>query len=347
MTRLPINGVTYNVVYTPNFEPESPSTAHGRGERGKGIPLILLHGFLGSAESWHDHWQEPTPLTPLPKKEGGTGGEAVLNPVSMGEGGIREADALTLLPSREGRTGEKEILTPLPSQGRGGGLGSLIAIDALGHGKSDAQDDPARYAMPHVVADTLTIMDTLGVEKFALLGYSMGGRMALHIAAAAPLRVTALMLESSTPGLATAEGRAVRVVSDEELARFIETHPMETFLDRWEKLPLFATQRDLPDAVRTRQRAQRLANNPHGLANSLRGAGTGVQESLWDRLPDLTMPVLLIAGERDPKFSDIARQMHALLPHSHLEIVSGAGHSIHLEEPHYFDRLVRDFLQPA
>ncbi len=221
---------------------------------------------------------------------------------------------------------------------------TTVAIDALGHGDSDAPPDPRRYGMEYVVADTLRIVDHLGLDRFGLLGYSMGGRMALHIAAAGD-RVTGLILESASPGLATAAERAARVAADEELARFLEAEGIVAFVKRWERLPLFASQASLPEEARQAQRARRLAANPRGLANSLRGAGAAAQPPLHDRLGAIQVPTLLISGERDHKFVGIAREMHAALPDSRLEIVAGRGHAVHLEDPLRWNALVRQFVR--
>jgi 2-succinyl-6-hydroxy-2,4-cyclohexadiene-1-carboxylate synthase len=221
----------------------------------------------------------------------------------------------------------------------------LIAIEMLGHGESDAPSDPTRYSLEHTVADLTAILDVLKLEKAALLGYSMGGRIALHFAVNRPDRVSALLLESSSPGLATIEERAARVASDHALADFIEREGLAAFVERWENLPLFASQHRLPAEVQTALHRQRLTNRPSGLANSLRGAGTGAQPSLWSQLNRLTMPVLLIVGELDPKFTQIAHQMREILPHAQLEIIPTAGHTPHLEAPAPFDQLILNFLR--
>jgi 2-succinyl-6-hydroxy-2,4-cyclohexadiene-1-carboxylate synthase len=220
----------------------------------------------------------------------------------------------------------------------------VIAVDALGHGLSDSPADPTRYTFPQLAADFVALLDELGIEQTALLGYSMGGRMALYLALTAPERISKLVLESASPGLASEADRQVRAESDNALAGRIEREGIEAFVNYWEKLPLWQSQSQLSEAVRASQHAQRLHNNPRGLANSLRGAGTGVQPSLWDRLGELKIPTLLVAGEHDPKFCAIARQMQEKIPQARLEIVSGAGHAVHLERPDEFDNLVKDFL---
>lgn len=251
---------------------------------GAGPPLLLLHGFTGSAATWR-------PLA--------------------------------------------ERLAPLRR---------TIAVDLIGHGLSDAPADPARYSMEHCLADLLALLDALGLARAAVLGYSLGGRVALQLAAAAPERVSALVLESASPGLASATERAARAAADDALATAIERDGLAAFVAGWEQLPLWASQAALPAELRARLRAQRLANRRHGLANSLRGMGTGRQASLWDRLPALATPTLLLAGALDEKYTAIAQAMAAALPCAQLAIIAHAGHAIHLERFDVFTQQVITFL---
>jgi 2-succinyl-6-hydroxy-2,4-cyclohexadiene-1-carboxylate synthase len=199
--------------------------------------------------------------------------------------------------------------------------------------------------MDATVADLVALLDRLSVRRAHVLGYSMGGRVALHLAAAHPERVAMLILESASPGLATQAERDARVAADTALAASIERDGISAFVDRWEALPLWASQARLPDEVRAGLRAQRLNNRAVGLANSLRGLGTGAQAPLHDRLADLPMPALVIAGRLDAKFAAIARAMAAALPQGRLALVPEAGHAVHLEQPAPFDRLVAGFLE--
>jgi 2-succinyl-6-hydroxy-2,4-cyclohexadiene-1-carboxylate synthase len=219
----------------------------------------------------------------------------------------------------------------------------IIALDLLGHGQSDAPEDPQRYRIEHCQADIIGVLQKLGIKQgeAILLGYSMGGRIALYCAFSGYFR--ALILESGSPGLATFTERAQRHASDEALAERIEREGVEAFIDYWEQLPLFASQRNLPIERRNAQRAQRLTNRAHGLANSLRGVGTAVQPPLYQRLPELTLPVLLITGELDSKFCTIGQRMAQHLPQAQLQVVPGAGHAIHLEQPEHFVTLVHKF----
>jgi 2-succinyl-6-hydroxy-2,4-cyclohexadiene-1-carboxylate synthase len=168
-------------------------------------------------------------------------------------------------------------------------------------------------------------------ERFALAGYSMGARIALHVALAAPERVARLVLISGTAGLADAAERAARREADERLAAETETGSIEDFAARWMALPLFAG--DPPEARRL-WREDILRNAPAGLAAALRGAGTGAMEPLWERLSELAMPATVLAGERDAKFRALAERLVVGLPGAAPAIVvAGAGHGLPRESP--------------
>ncbi|HYM14190.1 MAG TPA: 2-succinyl-6-hydroxy-2,4-cyclohexadiene-1-carboxylate synthase [Dehalococcoidia bacterium] len=219
-----------------------------------------------------------------------------------------------------------------------------IAPDLIGHGASDAPGDESRYAMACCVSDVVAILDALGVERAAVLGYSMGGRVALQFALAAPERVAALVLESASPGIDDRDERGGRVAADRALADSIERGGVAAFVDAWEDLPLWSTQARLPGRVRASLRVQRLRNSALGLANSLRGMGAGAQEPVLGRLGELAMPVLLIAGGEDKKYRDLAAAMQERIAGARAHIVEGAGHAVHLERPPAFARLVKEFL---
>ena len=210
------------------------------------------------------------------------------------------------------------------SEAAGTGL-TVVAVDLPGHGASDSPPDFRMYTMERHVQALIEILDRLGLERVAWLGYSLGGRIALSAAVALPERTTALVLESASPGIASEEERQQRIREDETLADWIEDVGVQRFVEYWELLPLWNSQKRLPAALRDRLRSQRLGNNPCGLANSLRGVGTGAQPPLHDRLGEITAPALLVAGEEDEKFSGIAREMHRSIPTSRLETVADGG----------------------
>jgi len=222
---------------------------------------------------------------------------------------------------------------------------ALIATDLIGHGRTDAPDNSDRYAMQHAAADLIALLDQLNVDRCHLLGYSMGGRLALYTATIYPERIHTLTLESSSPGLRTADERAERRARDNTLAGRIENESIDAFVTFWESLPLWASQAEtLSPQAQADLRAERLSQRTHGLANSLRGMGTGVQPALWDALPALKLPVQLIVGEQDAKFIGINREMLAALPHAQMTVIPAAGHTAHLENPPVFAQTLLDFL---
>lgn len=251
---------------------------------GSGAPIVLLHGFTGSAAGWGDF------------------------------GGLLRAKHTT------------------------------IAIDIAGHGRSDSPGDLDHYRMPQVVTDLAAAVRLAGFDRCAWLGYSMGGRTALHVAAAFPGMVEKLALIGASAGIADAEGRAARVAADDKLAQGILDDGLEAFVNHWESIPLFESQRSLPEERRAAIRRGRLACNPLGLANSLRGMGTGSQEALHDRLHELAMPVLAMAGEWDPRYSAIAAELAAAVPNGRSVVVPAAGHAAQVENPRFCAEQVLAFL---
>ena len=220
----------------------------------------------------------------------------------------------------------------------------IISIDMIGHGLTDSPSQIDRYKMISNASDLVSLLNQLGHSKAFWLGYSMGARSALQIANQFPSNVCGLILEGVSPGLIDKTERTLRINSDEKLADEIELFGIEKFVDYWESIPLWQTQDRLPKDVKANLRAQRLQNDPVGLANSLRGMGTGVQEPIND-LSVIKMPVLFVCGSRDKKFCDIARRLLVELDHGEINIIDGAGHAVHLECPDEFSELVLKFLE--
>ncbi len=221
---------------------------------------------------------------------------------------------------------------------------AIIAVDLLGHGGSDAPTDSARYQMANMVLDLRALLLALGIRQTHVVGYSMGGRIALAMAIALPSLIRSLVLESASPGLSSELERTQRRRGDDALAGWIEAEGIERFVNVWEAQPLFASQASLDQNARMRQRMVRMAQRPHGLGGSLRGHGTGVQPSLWGRLSSVMAPVLAVSGELDAKFTRIGSAMTRLLPHAAHVVVRGVGHNIHLERPTEFAALAVQFL---
>ena len=221
---------------------------------------------------------------------------------------------------------------------------TAIAVDITGHGKSDAPTDPRRYSLNQFADDLRDILDSLAIPRAAILGYSMGGRAALRFALRHPDRVSALILESTSPGIADPQERDRRIASDMELADSIEREGIAAFVDKWERLPLWSSMAGSGVAVLDRLRTQRLSNRVQGLANSLRGAGSAADPAVADDLPDIRTPVRIIAGELDRKYVELGGLMQASIPRAEFDIVHGAGHMTHLEQPNRFGEIIESAL---
>ena len=203
-------------------------------------------------------------------------------------------------------------------------------IDAPGHGDSPIDG----RTLPESADDVAACMPS-GV----LVGYSMGARIALHTALQHPEKVRGLVLVSGTPGIRSETERADRCTSDEALAQHIEEIGMSQFITEWLSNPMFkgisSQHADVP---------RRNTNTEQGLADSLRYAGTGTQDPLWNQLKNLHMPVLVITGEHDEKFTAIGREMTAEILHGEHHVMSGVGHTCHLEDISQFVRIFEDWL---
>lgn len=169
----------------------------------------------------------------------------------------------------------------------------------------------------------------------AVVGYSLGGRIALHAAVREPERFAALALVGATAGIEDDEERRERAHADDELAAWMEASSIEDVVAAWEELPIFDTQ---PPAVVEAQRPGRLTHDPRRLATLLRSASPGRLEPLWSRLPELKMPILTVAGELDERYAALAPRM------GNAAIVPDAGHAAHLEQPERVAALLREFL---
>jgi len=194
-----------------------------------------------------------------------------------------------------------------------------LLVDLPGHGSSATISANLR--------ETAELLVEVGGHA-TYVGYSLGARVVLHAAFAHPELVQSCVLISGTPGIEDEKDREQRRTNDERLADRVINVGVQVFIDEWLTQPLFSTL-----TGEQSRREERLSNTPEGLANSLRTAGTGTQENLWPRLGDISTRTLLVVGERDPKFLEIAMRMNEALPNSSLSVIGAAGHSAHLEQP--------------
>lgn len=177
-----------------------------------------------------------------------------------------------------------------------------------------------------MTADVLAAVD----GPFAVAGYSLGGRVALHVALAAPERVTALVLAATTAGIEDPAERAARRASDRAFAERTRAGTLEAFVEAWTGQPLFA---GTPERAAADWAADLRRNTPADLADVLLGLSAGVMEPVWDRLGELTMPVEILVGERDAKYRAIGDRLAAAIPDARLTVVPGAGHGLPREAP--------------
>ncbi len=253
--------------------------------------------------------------------------------------GPEDGEPLLLL---HGFTGTKESWAPILPQLSSKFL--VITLDLPGHGQTDSSANIKYFTMESVVESISVLLTKLKIEKTNILGYSMGGRVALSFLCMQPDRVKKCVLESSSPGLKTKEERLQRQCNDKKLANFLLEKGIEEFVNYWENIPLFSTQKLLDEQTKKYIRQERISQNPIGLANSLKGMGTGVQPSWWGHLSKITHPVLILTGEEDRKFCEIGKEMVSLLSNGIYAEIHDSGHAIHVEKKEKFVKMVMDFL---
>jgi 2-succinyl-6-hydroxy-2,4-cyclohexadiene-1-carboxylate synthase len=225
-----------------------------------------------------------------------------------------------------------------------------ICLDFPGHGENATADVGNAWSMDAVIAGLIELLDKYDLERCALVGYSMGGRLALHLAVSYPERFTRIVLESASPGLKTEKERKQRRRHDDNLACQLEAAVgdpklFREFLEQWSELPIFASLQGHP-ALRAKLIENRLANDPERLAASLRAMGSGAQTSLWEQLAAYTLPTLLMVGALERKFGIIAEEMSACCPMMAIEVLENCGHNVHFENPSGYTTVIKSFLAP-
>lgn len=254
----------------------------------EGMPVLFLHGFMGSGEEW---------------------------------GSIIEA----LGPGIRG-----------------------WCPDLPGHGRTHAPKGEAGHSVETCIEALLQGLDERGVTRCPIVGYSMGGRVALQLAIRHPDRVQRLILESASPGIEDGAQRAVRRARDERMAEELralknDREGFRAFLEKWYRHPLFDSLEHLP-ALRAALVETRLKNSPDGLAESILGMGAAAQPSLWNSLDALTCPTLLIVGTLDRKYRQIGEQISESHPSIAIHEIDECGHNVHLEKPAAYVTVLRQFL---
>ncbi|HUZ88466.1 MAG TPA: alpha/beta fold hydrolase [Candidatus Acidoferrales bacterium] len=235
-----------------------------------------------------------------------------------------EGPAVTLLHGfSQGRASWREMAQMLSGRHR------YILPDLPGHGLASHQ----AASMAAAAAEIVRLWDQLGIDRSHLVGYSLGGRLALHLASFHPQRILSLMTIGAHAGIADRAARQRRLQTDGELAQQIRERGLEWFSDYWASLPLFqGLARRGPDFI-DQARAWRLQHSAEGLAASLEGMGAGAMEPLWDRLSAIAVPTTLLAGMEDPAYSARAGALAERITGARVELIPQAGHAAHLEQP--------------
>lgn len=218
-----------------------------------------------------------------------------------------------------------------------------ILPDLPGHGGSVIAAEDPPIDMESAVSAILALIDDLQIDRTALVGYSMGGRVALYMARKFPQRIVALVVESANPGIKDAGEREARAALDDLRAEMIERKGLAAFVEQWYKAPLFASMLREPERLSQLKRS-RLVHNPQSLAAALRGLTVGRQASLWESLGELKLPVCVISGSLDDKYGKISALAAAQIPNCRRAVIAAAGHNTHLERPQEFLALLREFL---
>jgi 2-succinyl-6-hydroxy-2,4-cyclohexadiene-1-carboxylate synthase len=204
-----------------------------------------------------------------------------------------------------------------------------LMVDLPGHGRS-VDRPPHEYTMEGATQALADVLDEVGIDRCSLVGYSMGGRVALYFSVHHPSRVQRLVLESASPGLRTEEARGERRALDAERAARIQ-NDLPCFLHDWYRKPLFSSleHHGLVESMIER----RQDNDPGELARALKGLGPGTQPSLWEELETVRGPALVMTGALDEKYEDLTRETAQLLPDARRVLVPRAGHNVHAERP--------------
>jgi len=207
----------------------------------------------------------------------------------------------------------------------------ILNVDIVGHGETDKPENVEPYFMEEFGRSLVEVLELRDISQAHWIGYSMGGRLALFMAGTHTNYVKKVAVIGASPGIENIEERKARVSHDTNLAKKIEDEGIEKFVNFWEKLPLFESQLQLPKTAQKQIRERRLMNDRIGLANSLRGMGTGKQPYIHDQLQQTNKPIMLLAGSKDQKFVKIAKSLEKSIPNAQTFTIPNAGHAAHLE----------------
>ena len=266
-------------------------------------------------------------------------GQAKIN-VELFPSSERESTFVFLLHGFTGSASDwEEVIPLLPKKF------SYAAVDLIGHGKSEAPENIELYSANSLVQQLDEVFNQLTKKKFILLGYSMGGRAALTYAVHHPGKLSGLILESASAGIADEKLHEERRQSDSKIIKLIEEKPLEEFIDYWINQDLFATLKTIPAEKLAKIQNSKFKIQKIGLINSLKGFGTGVMPALFNEPHLVTCKALLITGELDQKFTQINSELEKSFPSAKHVVIQNAGHNVHLEKPEEFVKSLYKFLE--
>lgn len=219
-------------------------------------------------------------------------------------------------------------------------VGTCIYLNLLGFGPNQPSISKERFLIENQAHDLAVFITQLKLDKLNLVGYSMGGRLAIAVALLYPEKINKLILESTTAGLENQLERVTRQNSDQEKADKLEDNGLENFVNNWEKLPLFATQTQLTIKQKTFMHQQRLLHNVKNVANSLRMMGTGYQPNYWPQLKQINVETVVIVGANDDKFMKIGARIQKNILNSQIVVIKDAGHNVHFEKPKQYNEVL-------
>ena len=220
----------------------------------------------------------------------------------------------------------------------------FLRVDLPGHGSPFGDLPPEAYAMPGCARLIINLLDKCEIETCHPVGYSMGGRLGLYLLTHHPDRFRSAVIESATAGLRTESERTARLLQEKQWIIRLREQPYDEFLHDWYAQPIFKMI-DRSSERFSRMMERRQQHDQSDLALVIEQMGTGVMPSLWDKLPDINVPVLFTAGEKDEKYCDLAEKMANLCPRGKTAIIAGAGHNTHFERPEAFAEKVSQFLK--
>lgn len=221
---------------------------------------------------------------------------------------------------------------------------NVLTIDLPGHGLDTSSMDEV-WDFPFITRQLDEVLIQYQTYDVFLLGYSMGGRVALYYAIHGNETLSGLLLESTSAGIQNETDKVERAQVDAARAKVLEIAGLDIFVNDWEKLPLFRSQYNLAPEIRQSIRNNRLNQDANKLAKALRDYGTGHMPNLWPHLSLIRIPTLILVGEKDKKFVQIGQQLENHLQDSHKVQISNVGHTIHVEDSTEFDTIILGFLK--